>query len=188
MFAPKVAKAQTKAAESSTSKLAPQPSALGPRPLGVGAVEQARMLQGPIGNQAMLRYLTQRLSNVPAKGLAERHEQEAAPENMTAREPPRGPSWDFSKIPLFPPERADQLNARSVPTSQRSSTLMSPEATWKPPDTPVDQRGPGAMVDVGICAVVPAQHGEHVASRPSLSNTFLCRGRCSVPREILGSR
>src|SRR3954471_12163204 len=108
MFAPKIAKAQTKAPDSPTRKLAPQPSTLGARPLGGGAVEQARMLQGTIGNQATLRYPTHRLSNLPAKGPAERHEQEAAPENMTAREAPRGSSWDFSKIPVFPPDRADR--------------------------------------------------------------------------------
>jgi hypothetical protein len=71
------------------------------------------MLQGTIGNQATLRYLTHRLSNLPAKWLAERHEQEVTPENMTAREAPRGPSWDFSKIPVFPPDRAYQPHPSS---------------------------------------------------------------------------
>jgi hypothetical protein len=75
------------------------------------------MLQGTIGNQATLRYLTQRLSNLPAKGPAERHEHKAAPENMTAREAPRGASWDFSKIPLFPSDRTTR--------SQGSSPLPS---------------------------------------------------------------
>jgi hypothetical protein len=79
MFVPKIAKAPTKAPDSPTRKLAPQPSTLGARPLGGGAFEQARMLQGTIGNQATLRYLMHRLSNLPAKGPAERHEQEAAP-------------------------------------------------------------------------------------------------------------
>src|ERR1700746_2348933 len=108
MFAPKIAKAQMKASDSPTRKLLPQSSTLVARPLGGGAVKQAWMLQGSIGNQAMLRYLTQWLSNLPAKGPAEWHEQEAAPENMTAREPPRGPSSDFSKVPVFPPVRADR--------------------------------------------------------------------------------
>lgn len=85
MFAPEKAKAQTKASDSPTRKLVPQCSTLVARPLGGGAVEQARMLQ--------------------AKGPAQRHEQGAAPENMTAPEAPRGLSWDFSKIPIFPPNR-----------------------------------------------------------------------------------
>jgi len=114
MLAPKIAKAQTKASDSPTHKLARQSSTLAARPLGGGAVEQARMLQGTIGNQAMLRCLTQRLSNLPAKGRAELHEQEAAPENMTVREAPRGPSWDFSKIPVFPPDRVDRPQPPSL--------------------------------------------------------------------------
>src|SRR5215472_8256422 len=137
MFAPKMAKAQAKAPDSPTRKLAPQPSTLLTPPLDGGAVEQARMLPGTIGNQATLRYLTQRLSNLPAEEPAGRHEQESARENMTARATSRGPSWDFSKIPLFPPERADQPNAQSVPTAEPSLTLMRPETTRKPPNTRV---------------------------------------------------
>src|SRR3954469_13617390 len=105
MFAPKVAKPQTKAPADSTNSLAHKRPISMARPFGGGAVEQARMLQGTIGNQAMLRYLTHWLSNLPAKGPAERHEQEATSENMATREAARGPSWDFSKIPVFPPER-----------------------------------------------------------------------------------
>ena len=108
MFAPKVTKAQTKTPDSPARKLASQPSTFVARPFGGGAVEQEWMLQRTIGNQATLRYLTQRLSNLPAKEPAERHEQDTASENMIAREAPRGPAWDFSKIPLFPPDRADQ--------------------------------------------------------------------------------
>lgn len=120
MFAPKIAKAPTKAPDSSTLKLAPQPSTLGARPSGGGAVEQARMLQRTIGNQATLRYLTQRLSNLPTKGPAEQHEQEAAPENMTARETRRGLSWDFSKVPVFAPDRA----YRPHPSSPLAATPL----------------------------------------------------------------
>src|SRR5215469_10391112 len=105
MFAPKIAKAQMKGSDSTTRKLVPPSSTFVARPLGGRAVKQTWMLQGSIGNQAMLRHLTQRLSNLPAKGPAEWHEQEAAPENMTARKPPRGPSSNFSKIPVFPPVR-----------------------------------------------------------------------------------
>ena len=72
MFAPKVAKPQTKAAEVPTSRLA-----TGHR--GYDPVEQALFLQRSIGNQATLRLLAQRAS---------RAEQEVAPENTTAREAP----------------------------------------------------------------------------------------------------
>src|SRR5258705_6981511 len=91
MFATKVAKPQTKAAEVPTSKLAPRRDC--------DPVEQALFLQRSIGNQATLRLLTQR---------ALRTEQEIAPENITTREAPRGASWDFSKNSVFPCDRADQ--------------------------------------------------------------------------------
>jgi hypothetical protein len=92
VFAPKMAKAPTKAPHSPTRKLASQPSTLGARPLGGGAVEQARTLQGTIGNPATLRHLEHRLSNLPTKGPAERNEQEAerhrvAPRGISAGSP-----------------------------------------------------------------------------------------------------
>jgi hypothetical protein len=108
MFAPKIAKAQTKASDSPTRKLAPQPSSLVARPLGGGAVEQARMLQGTIGNQAMLRLLAQRTSNLTKNRPGGGPEQEAGPANLTSRGATPGISWDFSKIPAFPLDRANR--------------------------------------------------------------------------------
>jgi len=127
MFAPKIAKAPTKAPDSPTRKLAPQRPTLVARPFGGGAVEQARMLQRTIGNQATLRYLTQRLSNLPGQEPAERHEQEAAPENMTAREAPRGPSWDFSKIPVFSPDQANSHQAQFSLSAPRLPGVIQPK-------------------------------------------------------------
>jgi hypothetical protein len=75
MFAPKVAKPQTKAAESPTCKLAPQHSTFAARPFGGGAVEQARMLQQTIGNQATLRLMAQRTSNLTKNRPDSGHEQ-----------------------------------------------------------------------------------------------------------------
>ena len=99
MFAPKTAKPKTTAAEGPTSRIAPQCSTLGGHRLAHGPVEQAQFPQRSIGNQATLRLLAQQAS---------RPEQEFAPENMTGRKAPRGLSWDLSKIPAFPPERASQ--------------------------------------------------------------------------------
>jgi len=67
------------------------------------------MLQRTIGNQATLRYLTHRLSNPPAKAPGEHHPTEAA---EVARETPRA-AWDFSKIPLFPPDQPNRPQVRS---------------------------------------------------------------------------
>jgi hypothetical protein len=78
MFAPKVAKRQTKAAEVPTRRPAPRRSTLVGQQCGHEPVEQPLSLQYSIGNQA------------------------------TPREAPRGPSWNFGKIPVFPPDRANR--------------------------------------------------------------------------------
>ena len=66
MFAPNVAKPQTRAAEKPVRKPAPQSSVRVARSFG-GAGEHAHMLQRTIGNRATLRYLRQRLSKLPKK-------------------------------------------------------------------------------------------------------------------------
>ena len=113
MFAPKVAETKTKATESPSSKRALQRLALAARPFGSGTVEQALMLQQSIGNQATLRLLAQQASMATGSVPDEDHEQEAAPENVMARAAPCGASWNFSKIPLYPPDRGSRLQVRS---------------------------------------------------------------------------
>jgi hypothetical protein len=110
MFAPKVAKAQTKAAENPTSKMTPQRSTLTGHRLGHDPVERALFLQRTIGNQAMLRLLAQQTSRRAVSNPPSDYEQGGvATENTMARETPRGSaSWDFSRIPLFPPDRASR--------------------------------------------------------------------------------
>ncbi len=95
MFAPKVAKPQTKTAEGRTTRPTTRYSALVGRRLSHDPVEQALFLQRTIGNQATLRLLAQQTSR----------QQGSATENTMTGESSRGASWDFSKIPLFPPER-----------------------------------------------------------------------------------
>src|ERR1700680_2970797 len=100
MFAPKVAKPQTKAAADSTNKLAPQRSVFATRPFGSGAVERAQMLQRSIGNQAILRLLSQRGFNPTGKAAGGDHEQEADSANLTAQVVKPSLSWVFSRIPV----------------------------------------------------------------------------------------
>jgi hypothetical protein len=87
MFAPKVTKPPMRAAASSTSKLAPRHSLLAGHRLGHDN------LLSPRGFDATWN------------GAGD-HEQEAEPASLTtAHAAKSGPSWDFSKIPLFPPDR-----------------------------------------------------------------------------------
>lgn len=109
MFARPVAKAQTEAAASSPSKQAPTQIA---RTYRGGTIEQAHMLQGSIGNQAMLRPLAQRAKSLTGNEPDGHNEQEAEPASLTARRAEPGFSWDFTKIPLFPPDRATSGRVR----------------------------------------------------------------------------
>ncbi|MDQ6664542.1 MAG: DUF4157 domain-containing protein, partial [Acidobacteriota bacterium] len=68
---------------------------------GSGAADHALMLQRTIGNQAVLRLFAQQ-----ARG----REQESGP---AGRKPTSGQLWDFSKIPLFLPDRASRPQASS---------------------------------------------------------------------------
>jgi hypothetical protein len=105
MFAPKVAKPTTKAA----SKPAPVRHRL-----GHDMVEQTLLLQRTMGNQATLRALAQRALSLTGNELRDNFNRDVAAEDTIAREPSRRASWDFSKIPVFPANRPNQLQAPSL--------------------------------------------------------------------------
>ena len=121
MFAPKVAKPQTKATEGSTSRLVPHRSmVVGDRP-GRDPLDQVQFLQRTIGNQATLRLLAQRARSPTEKGVEGHNKQEADPAPLTTRGETPGPSRNFSKIPLFPPDRT----SRPQPSSTLAATPRS---------------------------------------------------------------
>jgi hypothetical protein len=96
MFAPPVAKPKA---------LQPQRSTVVAQRPSQSAVSQTHWLQQSIGNQAMLRLLAQRATatrNVPGT-----HEKENDAARMAAQA--AAPSWDFSKIPIFSPGRAERF-------------------------------------------------------------------------------
>jgi hypothetical protein len=94
MFAPKIAKPQTKATEDSMDSRAPQrPSLTGQCH---GPVEPALMLQQMIGNQAT-RLLLQRNGNPTGNVRHGDNEQETDPLSPTAPEATPGVSWNFSR-------------------------------------------------------------------------------------------
>jgi hypothetical protein len=113
MFAPKVAKPQTKTIASSTNSLARQRSAFLAHPPSHNALEQPHMLQRSIGNQATLRLLAQRGFSPTGEKVGGDHEQEAHTASPTVQAAKPGLSWDFSKIPIFPPERPNRPHAPS---------------------------------------------------------------------------
>src|SRR6476620_11499099 len=133
MFAPKVLRPQTKAAASSTSKLAHQRFAFAAHPPSHSLVEQALFLQSTIGNQATLRYLTDRLSNSTAKAI----EQDEPEAGHAAREGSRV-SWDFSNIPVFPPQRTGQSHMQSTIAASSRVAAIQPKLEVGPVDDPLE--------------------------------------------------
>lgn len=101
MFAPQVAKPQTKTAKTPLSKLTPPRSALVERRLGHDLVGQGLLLQRTIGNQATLRLLAHQASRPVGSVPDNDHEQEFAPKNMIARAAPRGARSSLSPPPLL---------------------------------------------------------------------------------------
>lgn len=126
MFAPKVAKAQTKATASSTSKLTPQRSILAARRFGGSAVEQTLMLQRSIGNQATPRLLAQRATNRTEGEPHGHNEQETDPASPTAAAATPRVSWDFSDIPLLPRDQSNGPRAlTSITPSSRPAAIQT---------------------------------------------------------------
>ena len=171
MFAPKVAKPQTKAAASSTRSLGPHRSMLSGRRLGRDPVDDAR-LQRTIGNQALLR-LFQLQGAKPGRSVSH-HEPEPASENAItwARSP--STSWDFSKIPAFP---ADQANGPQV----RSSPLgaIQPKLTIGEVNDPLEReadRAANAVIKVDGSALVLSR-GPASLSRKCAACTAEDRGQ-----------
>jgi hypothetical protein len=118
MFAPPVAKTQTKTATSWTNKLAHQRPTLVAQRLGHGLVRQAQLLQRSTGNQSTLRLLAQRGSTLTGGKPGGDHEREANPTSLSARTATHRISRDFSKCPMFPPDRPEAQSPFTPTTFQ----------------------------------------------------------------------
>ena len=99
MFAPRLATAQGKTAESpakSNARQRPEPIR---RNLGLNAAERVQMLQRTIGNQAVLRLLAQEAANRAADRPADKGAGS-------------GSSWSFARISTFPHGQAEHQQQR----------------------------------------------------------------------------
>ena len=148
MFALRLAKAQTKAGASSTIQLAPQRSTFAARPFGGSAVAQAHVLQRSIGNQATLRLLAQRGSSLTGNELHGHYEQETGPASLTASEAAPSASWDFSKIPIFSPDRTNQPQALSSLSAPRPSSVIQPKLVVGEVNDPLEREADRAAEHV----------------------------------------
>src|SRR5262245_63983703 len=121
MFAPKVAKTQTKAATTSMNSLARHGSALMAHRPGHGATAQVVMLQRMVGNQALLRFFAHWAGPPPDKGHSDQHEQETQGRTWQAS----GASLDFSKMRTFPPDQVVQSNSRPSAVSRSATEVRA---------------------------------------------------------------
>src|SRR5215469_8966329 len=96
MFAAKVTKSQTNATSRSTASLAGRSSTL----------------------------LTRRTSNLTWLEPSCDREQQDVREKTTPQEAPRGLSWDFSKIPVFPPEPAGRPQRSVLPGAVQAKLMV----------------------------------------------------------------
>jgi hypothetical protein len=138
MFAAKVAKPQKKTIASSTNSLARQRSAFVAHPPSHDALEQAHILQRSIGNQATLRLLAQRGFSPTEGKVGGDHEQEAHTASPTVQAAKLGLSWDFSKIPIFPPERPNRPHAPSPIMARPLTGVMQAKLAIGSVDDPLE--------------------------------------------------
>jgi hypothetical protein len=86
--------------------------------LGHDPVEQGLFLQGAIGNETTLRRLARQGSALSRNGHNNSEEQKLVKADTSVETAPRSVSWNFTKIPLFLPERA----SRAQPLFPRPAT------------------------------------------------------------------
>jgi hypothetical protein len=68
-----------------------------------------------------------------------RDNQEAAAENIKELAAPRGFKWDFSKIPIFPPDRASRPQASSAVAARSLPGIIQPKLAVGPVDDPLER-------------------------------------------------
>jgi Domain of unknown function (DUF4157) len=127
MFAPKVAKPQTKVAAPLTSSLSPlRPGPVTHR-IDQTAVGLPLFLQQSIGNEALLGLLAQLTTGRTDKEPGAEHAQGITPGIGMAKEARRGVSWNFSKIRLFPPDHATRAQSNSSPAAPLLPSVLQPK-------------------------------------------------------------
>lgn len=134
MFAPRVARTQTKTPPSSASNLAHHRSALVPLRLSGGAVEPADVSRWSIDNEATPEF------PAPWARWSPGDERSNPPLEVTdgvALEAP-GVRCDFSKISIFAPDRADRPEAGSRPAAPSLPGVIQPKLSVGPVNDPFE--------------------------------------------------
>ena len=128
MFAPPVAKPQTKPAASPTAKLASQRPTSATRPSGSRAVDQPHAPRRSVGNQSAPRFLSQLGLRPTGNEIGIHDEQQADASSSLTRQMARpGWSFDFSKLPLTPPDPAHLARPASSLAALPSPGILQPK-------------------------------------------------------------
>lgn len=85
------------------------------RPFGGGVAGQVHMHERSIGNQAALWLPARRATDFTGNEPEGHNGQDADPARSTARRAGAGVSWDFNRIPIFPPDQASEPEAPVSP-------------------------------------------------------------------------
>ena len=175
MFAPKLSKPQTKAPEASTSRLGLDRSTLATHGFDRDQVAQARFRQRTIGNQATLRLLAQQASHP---------DREISLENPSISRERRGPSFDFGKIPVFPPEGASQAQPSFSPPPVRFVGAIQAKLEVGAVDDPLEREADRVAEQVmrmpNAAAVAPP--AVMVGGIPGMQRKCSCGGTCAECR------
>lgn len=179
MFASKVVKPQTKVAADSSNELAPQRSALATRPFRGGAVEQVHILQRSIGSQATLPIPAQRAGSLAGNKRNDRHQQEVETASLPARGATPGVSWNFSKVPMFPPERANRLDARRSLCETGLPGIIQRKLVSGEVDDPLEHDAESVAAQVMRMPAPPPPHAE----RPEIDSRGVAGKEQPLQRE-----
>jgi hypothetical protein len=103
---------------------------------GYSAAAQVAMLQRMVGNQALLRFLAHWAGTPTGNRHSDQHEQETQGRTWQAS----GPSLNFSKMRIFPPDQAIQSNSRPAPVSRSATEVRAtPAGARDSANNPEDQ-------------------------------------------------
>jgi hypothetical protein len=176
MFAPKVVTPQTKATENSTSRLAVQRPTFAGNGHSRDPIEHALFLQRTIGNQATMRLLAQQSS---------RPDQEIGVEKMASSRGRSGLSWDFSKIPVFSPDRAGDQVLRMPGEPLEPGVRREAERRFGRDFGNVRvHSGPKAAEAVAVVGAPAFTLGRHIVARDGASDPATPEGHAILSHEL----
>jgi outer membrane protein OmpA-like peptidoglycan-associated protein len=148
VFAPPVAKPQTKAAASSTGEQLSAYATHIARSICGGAVAQTDILRRSTGNQATSRQLALGATGLAGNELRGHDKQQIGPASLTGRAAAAGFSWDFSKIPVFSTDRVAPVQARPSSNAAPLPGVLQPKLTVGSVDDPLEREADRAADQV----------------------------------------